>query len=98
MQESSVLSTLALLLCGHAGRPSALSPAITTSHPPSASTPQTYADQRPRIKGRFVSPEEFAAWKEQEAEAGAGGGQGEEPADAQAEAAPRFQPVVMPAV
>lgn len=25
-----------------------------------------YADRRPRIKGRFVSPEEFAAWKLQE--------------------------------
>lgn len=25
---------------------------------------QHYADVRPRIKGRFVSPEEFAAWQE----------------------------------
>ena len=31
-------------------------------------SPQHYADKRPRIKGRFVSPEEYAAWRaEQEA-------------------------------
>ena len=29
---------------------------------------QHYADKRPRIKGRFVSPEEFAAWEQQEQE------------------------------
>ncbi len=32
---------------------------------------QHYADVRPRIKGRFVSPEEFAAW--QESQVGLGG-------------------------
>ena len=35
---------------------------------------QHYADKRPRIKGRFVSPEEFAAWQQaQQAKVGGAG-------------------------
>ena len=35
--------------------------------------PQDYAEQRPRIKGRFVSPAEYAAWRAEQ-EGGGGGG------------------------
>ena len=38
---------------------------------PALPAAQHYADKRPRIRGRFVSPEEFAAWEQ-------GKGQGQE--------------------
>lgn len=57
--------------------------------PPPPPTEQHYADVRPRIKGRFVSPEEFDAWKAEQAAA--------EPATPSAAAAPAAADALPPA-